>query len=283
MPRQYASLDHHIIILGFSSETNIISWPSSGRPVARDLPSEANNGESSEPNPKPRHLVWRSSQTWIGWRRKKKLDVSIRGVARGTSSSLGGFGPPTPLNGTSVVTENQAWKLRWFILFIFQFKKNEKPKAWHTTRLKPGSKAQPNLAHGMGMCTIFLAQNKSGFFPAWPKLARPIWKAKTKPKCKFLMWILLHKEILTASNLEIRGWPDNHICSLCNMEPENTKTSMQRLLLLNLGLGKDVWLVQPTTTATKQHKSRLSTPFRRGLILAVSGGEREGAWWWVGD
>jgi len=30
----------------------------------------------------------------------------------------------------------------------------------------------------------------------------PIWKAKAEPKCKFFAWILLHRKILTANNLE---------------------------------------------------------------------------------
>jgi hypothetical protein len=48
----------------------------------------------------------------------------------------------------------------------------------------------------------------------------PIWKAKAEPKCHFFAWTLLHKRILTADNLQKRGWPCNPICCLCNSAPE---------------------------------------------------------------
>jgi hypothetical protein len=48
----------------------------------------------------------------------------------------------------------------------------------------------------------------------------PIWKAKTEPKCRFFAWTLLHNKILTADNLQKRGWPCNHNCSLCSLSLE---------------------------------------------------------------
>jgi hypothetical protein len=33
----------------------------------------------------------------------------------------------------------------------------------------------------------------------------PIWKARAEPKCRILAWLLLHRKILTAENLEKRG------------------------------------------------------------------------------
>ena len=48
----------------------------------------------------------------------------------------------------------------------------------------------------------------------------PIWKAKVEPKCRFFAWTLLHKRILTADNLQKRGWPCNPVCRLCNSTPE---------------------------------------------------------------
>ena len=51
----------------------------------------------------------------------------------------------------------------------------------------------------------------------------PIWKAKAEPKCKFFAWILLHKKILTANNLEKRGWPHDPLCKLCNTTLETPK------------------------------------------------------------
>jgi hypothetical protein len=38
---------------------------------------------------------------------------------------------------------------------------------------------------------------------------RPIWKAKTEPKCKIFAWILLHRKILTSNNLEKWGCPND--------------------------------------------------------------------------
>jgi hypothetical protein len=48
----------------------------------------------------------------------------------------------------------------------------------------------------------------------------PIWRAKAEPKCKILAWILLHRKILTAHNLERRGWPHDPLFKLCNSAPE---------------------------------------------------------------
>ncbi|KAJ1257562.1 hypothetical protein BS78_10G005700 [Paspalum vaginatum] len=48
----------------------------------------------------------------------------------------------------------------------------------------------------------------------------PIWKAKVEPKCRFFAWTLLRKKILTAENLQKRGWSNDPICKLCNQEPE---------------------------------------------------------------
>ena len=48
-----------------------------------------------------------------------------------------------------------------------------------------------------------------------------IWKAKAKNKCKIHAWILLHDKILTADNLQKRGWPHQEHCALCNGPLEN--------------------------------------------------------------
>jgi hypothetical protein len=50
----------------------------------------------------------------------------------------------------------------------------------------------------------------------------PIWKAKAEPKCRFFAWTLLHKRVLTADNLQKRGWQSNPICCLCNSSPETS-------------------------------------------------------------
>jgi hypothetical protein len=35
--------------------------------------------------------------------------------------------------------------------------------------------------------------------------AKPIWKSKAPMKCKFFMWLAVHRRCLTADNLERRG------------------------------------------------------------------------------
>jgi hypothetical protein len=39
-------------------------------------------------------------------------------------------------------------------------------------------------------------------------------------KCRFFAWTLLHNKILTAENLQKRGWSNDSICRLCKQEPE---------------------------------------------------------------
>jgi hypothetical protein len=55
-----------------------------------------------------------------------------------------------------------------------------------------------------------------------------IWKAKAEPKCRFFAWTLLHEKILTANNLQKRGWDHNPICPLCHRSG-NPKSPVQRL------------------------------------------------------
>ena len=43
-----------------------------------------------------------------------------------------------------------------------------------------------------------------------------IWKAKAENKCKIHAWILMHDKVLTADNLQKRGWPHQDHCVLCN-------------------------------------------------------------------
>lgn len=39
--------------------------------------------------------------------------------------------------------------------------------------------------------------------------AKPIWKSKAPPRCKFFMWLAVHRRCLTADNVQHRGWPNN--------------------------------------------------------------------------
>jgi len=43
-----------------------------------------------------------------------------------------------------------------------------------------------------------------------------IWKAYAENKCKVFVWILMRGKILTADNLQKRGWPHQDHCALCN-------------------------------------------------------------------
>ena len=43
----------------------------------------------------------------------------------------------------------------------------------------------------------------------------PIWRAKAEPKCCFFAWTLMHKKILTASNLIKHVWTEETKCRLC--------------------------------------------------------------------
>ncbi|WVZ83331.1 hypothetical protein U9M48_030492 [Paspalum notatum var. saurae] len=64
----------------------------------------------------------------------------------------------------------------------------------------------------------------------------PIWKARAEPKCRFFAWTLLHKNILTADNLQKKGWPNNPLCSMCRSSPE---TPLH--LCKECPFGKQVW------------------------------------------
>lgn len=50
---------------------------------------------------------------------------------------------------------------------------------------------------------------------------KPIWKSKAPPKCKFFMWLVVHRRCLTADNLGRRGWPSNGNCPLCTSVHED--------------------------------------------------------------
>jgi len=43
-----------------------------------------------------------------------------------------------------------------------------------------------------------------------------IWRARAENKCKIHAWVLMHDKILTADNLQKRGWPHHEHCVLCN-------------------------------------------------------------------
>jgi hypothetical protein len=63
----------------------------------------------------------------------------------------------------------------------------------------------------------------------------PIWRAKAEPKCKIFAWILLHRKILTTDNLEIRGWPHDLLCKLCNSAHETPTHLAITLIVVQFG------------------------------------------------
>lgn len=51
--------------------------------------------------------------------------------------------------------------------------------------------------------------------------AKPIWKSKATPRCKFFMWLVVHKRCQTTDNLQSRGWPNDPCCQLCHSKLED--------------------------------------------------------------
>jgi hypothetical protein len=66
--------------------------------------------------------------------------------------------------------------------------------------------------------------------------AKPIWKSKAPMKCKFFMWLVVHKRCLTADNLARRGWPHNPVSPLCRNANEDCTH-----LFLHCQFSKMVW------------------------------------------
>jgi hypothetical protein len=53
--------------------------------------------------------------------------------------------------------------------------------------------------------------------------AKPIWKSKAPPRCKFFMWLVVHRRCLTADNLQRRNWP-SHTC--CHYASQNRRIAI---------------------------------------------------------
>lgn len=51
--------------------------------------------------------------------------------------------------------------------------------------------------------------------------AEAIWKSKAPIKCRFFMWLAVHRRCLTADNLARRGWPHQTLCPLCQVADED--------------------------------------------------------------
>ncbi|KAE8789481.1 hypothetical protein D1007_36281 [Hordeum vulgare] len=81
--------------------------------------------------------------------------------------------------------------------------------------------------------TIYWKMSKDGLFSAssadqmffmakvhFPR-HRAIWKSKATSRCKFFMWLAVHRKCLTVETLRRRAWPCDSLCSLCHVEPED--------------------------------------------------------------
>lgn len=71
--------------------------------------------------------------------------------------------------------------------------------------------------------TFSVSSSYNMFFMANTRFAcaKPIWRSKAPMKCKFFMWLVVHKRCLTADNLARRGWPCDLRCPLCSSENED--------------------------------------------------------------
>lgn len=50
---------------------------------------------------------------------------------------------------------------------------------------------------------------------------KTIWGSKAPPRCKFFMWLVVHRKFLTSDNLLRRGYPASISCPLYFSEPED--------------------------------------------------------------
>lgn len=123
---------------------------------------------------------------------------------------------------------NTTTQVREFILLWHQIQQVELQEgiddaiAWRWT---PNGSYSANSAYRIQFVGG-IQDNRSDFF----------WKAKIENKCKFFGWLMIHRKILTADKLQLRGWDNSHICPLCGVEPE-----IAMHLLMECAFAKQVW------------------------------------------
>jgi hypothetical protein len=77
--------------------------------------------------------------------------------------------------------------------------------------------------------------------------AKPIWRSKAPMRCKFFMWLAVHKRCLTADNLERRGWPTTRNALSASLLAKIVLTSSCTVALLDrFGAGSRLGLVLPS-------------------------------------
>lgn len=70
------------------------------------------------------------------------------------------------------------------------------------------------------------------YFPC----VKQLWKARAPLKCKFFVWLVLHKHCWAADRLQCHGRPNKGICSLCQQEPESVEH-----LFMECPMAREVW------------------------------------------
>jgi hypothetical protein len=68
-----------------------------------------------------------------------------------------------------------------------------------------------------------------------PKLAA-VWEVKIEGNIQFFLWLLVQNRLWTADRLEVRGWPHQDKCSLCDQTIESAQH-----LFLGCPYAKEIW------------------------------------------
>jgi hypothetical protein len=95
---------------------------------------------------------------------------------------------------------------------------------------------------------------------------RALWRAKAEEKHRLFAWLLVQNKILTADKLQVRNWPSDPICRLCDQELETAQH-----LCLHCVYAQELWhLVSGWTNGRVQVPSR-SADLEGWWNAAVSG------------
>lgn len=95
---------------------------------------------------------------------------------------------------------------------------------------------------------------------------RALWRAKAEEKHRLFAWLLVQNKILTADKLQVRNWPSDPICRLCDQELETAQH-----LCLYCVYAQELWhLVSGWTNGRVQVPSR-SADLEGWWNAAVSG------------
>jgi hypothetical protein len=67
-----------------------------------------------------------------------------------------------------------------------------------------------------GGCYSAKSAYRTQFIGAFPSFSTSkVWKADAEPKCTMFSWLALHRKVLTADRLAVRGWSHDPIFQLC--------------------------------------------------------------------